>query len=231
MIPAHNEAQRIEACLNGVEKYKSENKYAMEVIIVDDGSTDSTRTIVENWIRGKDGYSLIHFNRNQGKGAAVKTGMLKATGNFRLFSDADLSTPLNELHRFFALMESQQYDVVIASRRVNGAVLIKPQPFLREYSGRIFSLLVRAIVLPGFLDTQCGFKLFTHDAAEKIFSQQTMTGFSFDVELLVIATRKYRFKIKEAPVHWTDSKPTRVNMLKDPLQMFWDLIRIRQNHL
>ncbi len=230
IIPAHNEAQRILPTLQKIDAFIQTRRYDIDVIIVDDGSTDKTVHVVNRFMQGKPSFKLIQLETNVGKGAAIKRGMLLATGAFRLFSDADLSTPIEEVEKFWPLMEgSDKADVVIGSRRVPGAHILQRQPIYREVSGRIFSLLVRLCALRGFIDTQCGFKLFTAEAAQKIFSKQTIPGFGFDVEVLMLAKKKFGFKIKEAPVVWVDSRPTKVKLFKDSLRMFWDLFKIRLN--
>lgn len=161
--------------------------------------------------------------------------MLEARGRFRLFTDADLSTPIEEVDGLLSYLdgtrpEAGRFDIAIASRRVKGARLSQRQPAHRELSGRVFSLLVRALVMPGFLDTQCGFKLFTAAAAEQVFSRQTIPGFGFDVEALYIARRVLGLQIKEAPVRWTDSPATTVRLFHDSLKMFNDLLVIRNNN-
>ncbi|MCG3205443.1 MAG: Undecaprenyl-phosphate mannosyltransferase [Elusimicrobia bacterium] len=225
IIPALNEEKRILPTLEKIAQYLNQQSYSSEVIVVDDGSSDHTPKIVQTFAQKHPRFRLIMQPENLGKGAAVKKGMLVARGDHRLFSDADLSTPIEELEKFL----SYRADVVIGSRRVKGCRIEKRQPFFREAAGRIFSVLVRCLTLRGFIDTQCGFKLFTAQAAQEIFSRQTISRFGFDVEVLFIAQLK-GFRIIEAPVTWIDSPFTRVRFFRDSTRMFLDLVRIRLNH-
>ncbi|MCB4756683.1 MAG: glycosyltransferase family 2 protein [Elusimicrobia bacterium] len=227
IIPAYNEAARILPTLETIEAFVKTQPYPIEVLIVDDGSKDGTAGTVRTFIDGKSHFRLLQHERNLGKGAAVRLGMRSAQGAYRLFSDADLSTPIEEVSKFFP----HAYDVIIGSRRVRGAQLKKRQPFYREAMGRVFSVLVRLLTLHGFLDTQCGFKFFTANAADNIFFKQTINGFGFDVEILFIAKKCFRYRIKEAPVVWRDSPQTQVRLFRDSLRMFVDLLRIRFNDL
>jgi len=250
IIPAYNEESRILPSLQKIHDFISTQAFLTEVIVVDDCSTDRTFDRVNEFISGKSNYALIQNERNIGKGGSVRRGMGQARGKFRLFTDADLSTPIEEVNNFLNAVipakagiqsvnhprmlkkdDISGFDMVIGSRRVKGANVVVRQPIFREAAGRLFSVLVRLLTLRGFIDTQCGFKLFTQEAAENIFPLQTIPGFGFDVELLFIAARRFGYKIKEAPVPWTDSPSTRVRLFRDSTMMFLDLIRIRINYL
>jgi dolichyl-phosphate beta-glucosyltransferase len=205
---------------------------------VDDCSNDFTYDVVSQFISARPTYRLIRNEDNIGKGGSIKRGMALTKGRVRIFSDADLSTPIEEVNNFYRYIKSPEnqndpngYDVIIGSRRVKGARVEVRQPVLREMAGRIFSLLVRLLTVRGFIDTQCGFKMFTAEAADKIFPRLTIPGFGFDVELLFIAQRVFKFRIKEAPVSWYDSPFTRVRMVQDSTKMFFDLIKVRWNFL
>ena len=226
IVPAYNEATRIGPTLQKIFAYLARQSYAAEVLVVDDASTDKTADAVEKILSGKAHCRLLRNEKNIGKGGSVRRGMLEAQGELRLFSDADLSTPIEEVEKFFK--QVPPFDVVIASRRVKGCNVAKRQPVMREASGRVFSLLVRLLTLRGFIDTQCGFKLFTAKAAEDIFRRQTINRFGFDVEILYIA-KKMGYRIKESPVTWFDSPDTRVRFLRDATRMFLDLLIIRWN--
>jgi dolichyl-phosphate beta-glucosyltransferase len=236
IIPAYNEGQRLPDSLKKVDDYIAQAPFSLEVIVVDDGSSDDTNSLVQSWTQGKSFAQVAHHGVNMGKGAAVQTGVKLAQGRFILFSDADLSTPLEEVHTLLpfvdpALGGKDVQSGAIASRRLKGAQLLQRQPFYREASGRIFSLLVRVVAVRGFLDTQCGFKLFEHDAAKNIFSKLTIKRFGFDVEVIYIAIRKLGLRLKEVPVIWVDSKNTKVRLVRDSFRMFLDLLWIRINDL
>lgn len=236
IIPAYNEAHRLLPSLEQVAQFIQTQHFSTEVIIVDDGSTDATYQTALQFIAGKESFKLLKNPRNMGKGASIKKGMQVAAGEYRLFSDADLSTPLDETHKFISFLEPKEgkpaaYQIVIGSRRMKGAVIGIRQPLHREGAGRIFSILVRLFLLKGFLDTQCGFKMFTADAAQKIFPLLSISGFGFDIELLFLARRLFNLNVKEAPVTWYDSAASQVRLLKDSLKMFLDIFRIRWNGL
>lgn len=233
IIPAFREENRLPPTLNAIEAYRRIKPWKSEVLVIDDCSPDGTSRVVEEFMKGKTGYRLLRNEKNLGKGGSVRRGMLEAVGRYRVFTDADNSTPIEDADSFFPFFEGAvdgtRYEVVIASRRVDGAQLLKRQPLHREASGRIFSLLVHLLAVPGFLDTQCGFKMFTAAAAQEIFRRQTITGFGFDVELLFIAMKVLGYKVKEAPVHWQDSPATTVRLFQDSTRMFSDLLTIREN--
>jgi dolichyl-phosphate beta-glucosyltransferase len=175
------------------------------------------------------GGATVLEERQRGKGWAVRTGMLAARGAYVLFSDADLSTPIEEVEKLFAALESG-HDLAIASRALPESNIQVHQPWHRELVGRLGNLLVRILAVHGIADTQCGFKLFPHDLAQQLFGAQRMTGIAFDMEVLFLAQRR-RLRIAEVPVTWIDSPDTRFNRLKDGLQALKDLLRIRWNWL
>ncbi|MGB9797167.1 MAG: dolichyl-phosphate beta-glucosyltransferase, partial [bacterium] len=168
---------------------------------------------------------LVKLPQNRGKGYAVKTGIMKAKGRYILFSDADLSTPIEELPNLFFWVE-KGYDIAIASRACPGAKLEVHQPMHREFMGRVFNLLVRLILLPGVYDTQCGFKLFRREVAREIFQRQRFEGFSFDFEILYIA-KKLGYKIKEVPVRWRHSPGSKVKVLRNGISSLVDVFKTR----
>ncbi len=232
IIPAYNESHRLLPTLEQVHQFVQKQPYSIEVLIVDDGSTDGTYDLALGFISGKDSFKLLRNPVNMGKGASIQRGMMAAGGHLRLFSDADLSTPLEETHKFISLLEGTaekppEFQVAIGSRRKKGAKIGVRQPFFREAAGRIFSILVRIFLLGGFLDTQCGFKMFLGAAAEKIFPLLTINRFGFDIEILFVARRVFGYRIKEEPVTWYDSPASKVNLATDAFQMFLDIFRIR----
>lgn len=223
IIPAHNEAARLPQALAAVQNYLADKEFDAEVIVVENASTDQTAQIARDWQDKMPNLRLI--SREQaGKGGAVKQGMLEARGTCRFMADADLSMPISELDKFLSLEE--KHPVAIASREAKGAKRVD-EPEYRHLIGRVFNLLVKLIVLPGVEDSQCGFKCFSAEATQRIFPLQTMSGWSFDVEVLAIA-RELGYTITEVPVTWYYQKGSRINVLKDSWRMFRDLWRIRR---
>lgn len=236
IIPAFNERDRIGPSLEKVFAYAATQQYATEVLVVDDGSKDDTVSVVKTKLTSlKSAYpqvrgEIIEFDVNSGKGAAVRKGMLAAKGSIRIFTDADLSTPIHEVKKIIDIMEREQYDVVVGSRALEGRKLVKKhQPWYRELMGRVFNVFVQIFVLRGIKDTQCGFKGFRGEAAEKLFGLQKVMGFSFDVEILYLA-RKLGYRIKEVAVEWYNDERTTVGALSDSTKMFLELLRIRKLH-
>jgi dolichyl-phosphate beta-glucosyltransferase len=225
IIPAYNEEHRIKETLNKIINHLNKKKYNYEIIIVDDGSKDKTISIIQN-IKNKK-IRILKNEINKGKGYSIKRGVLNATRDLILFSDADLSTPIEELDHFIKYLD---YDIIIGSRALKESNIIIHQPFYREYSGKIFNLFVKLFTVRGIKDTQCGFKLFKKDIAYNIFKKQTIDRFGFDVEILYIAN-KYNYKIKELPVHWLNDTKSKVSLFKDSIRMFLDLIKIRINDI
>jgi len=228
VIPAYNEESRIAESLDTIIKYLEKQPYTFEVFIVDDGSSDNTADICSEY---SSQHSFIKFMKlpvNQGKGCAVRTGMLHASGNYLLMSDADLATPIEELDGFWQWID-EGFDIVIASRAIDNAVLVEHQPFHREFGGRVFNLIVQASAVPGIKDTQCGFKLFTRKSSDAVFSLCTSNGFGFDIEALFLA-RALKFRIKEAPVHWCHKEGSKVKVLRDGPSVMLDILRIRLRH-
>ncbi len=228
VVPAYNEERRIADSLQTMAEYLEDRDYSYEVIISDDGSTDGTVDIVHAFIASHPHFRLNHCPVNHGKGYAVRTGIMSARGKFILFCDADLATPMEELEGFWPHLQDGA-DIVIASRPIHGSHLVKHQPLYREAAGRIFNHIVRMLAVRDIHDTQCGFKLFTHEAAHTIFSQCTLNGFSFDIEVLHIA-QQLGFTIVEAPVHWYHRAGSKVSFLRDGTRMLTDLLKIRMQH-
>ncbi|MBC7363959.1 MAG: glycosyltransferase family 2 protein [Candidatus Aminicenantes bacterium] len=226
VIPAYNEERRLGLSLRKIMDYLQSRGLQAEIIVVDDGSSDQTaavaQEILNDWPRGR----VIVLPKNLGKGAAVKEGILKASGEFILFSDADLSTPIEELEKMLPLAR-EGYEVVIASRALPGAEIKRKQSWLREHMGKTFNFFVQLLLLKGIKDTQCGFKLFRQEAARKIFSQLQCQGFAFDVETLWLA-RKLGYKIAQVPVVWINSPESKVRLFKSSVRMFFDLLKIKK---
>ena len=223
VIPSYNEENRLGPTLETIERYLAGRDYSSEVLVVDNGSRDRTSEVAR-----EAGVEVIE-ERRRGKGAAVRTGMLAARGEYVLFSDADLSTPIEEVEKLLAELRAGA-DVAIASRGLPESNLVKRQPWYRELVGRVGNLLVRMIALGGIADTQCGFKLFPREIAQRVFPAQRLTGAAFDVEVLFIV-KHAGWKIAEVPVTWIDSPDTRFSRVRDSLDALKDLFRIRINWL
>jgi len=229
VIPAFNEARRLPQTLDRILEWLNQQTLSFsEVVVVDDGSTDSTAALVDEYCRSHRSVLLLRNPGNRGKGYAVRHGALDATGEWVLSTDADLSTPIEEVSKLFQTAEKQQADIAIGSRAVDRSLVEIHQPLLREYSGRFFNLLMRAATGLPFRDTQCGFKLFRREAAKRVFKLQKQDGFSFDVEDLVIAS-KLGLRVVEVAVRWRNAEGTKVS-LSQGLKSFSDLLRIRADH-
>jgi dolichyl-phosphate beta-glucosyltransferase len=229
VIPAYNESDLIEGTLEAVAEFLKARDLDAEVLLVDDGSSDGTADLSAQVMSrlGMPG-RVIAVKPNAGKANAVRTGILAATGDLILFSDADLSTPLEEFDKLKQAIAGGA-DIAIASRAVPGAKLEPPQPWLREHLGRFFASVRRTIVLPRLADTQCGFKLFKGEVARKIFPMQTMTSWAFDAEVLFIADR-LGYRIVEIPVLWHNRRESKVRVLRDAWKVFRDLVTVRFRH-
>lgn len=228
VIPAYNEAARLPATLDTIVDYVKSLEQQIEIIIIDDGSNDGmSKAVEDNNITGFN-IRILRNKKNRGKGASIRRGMAAAKGNMILFSDADLSTPIEEYEKL-AVAIKQGADIAIASRDLPESRVSPPQPLYRELMGKTFNHLVQWIVLPGIRDTQCGFKLFRRDIARKIFARLSIQRFGFDVEALYIG--KYLgANIREIPVNWHDVSGSKVSPVKDAIQMFLDLFRVRRRH-
>ena len=228
VIPSYNEELRLPASLEKIAAYLSEKHPNTEVLVVDDGSTDKTAQVVESWKDRIPGLRVLSNGVNRGKGYSVRHGSLEATGDIVLFTDADLSAPIEEGEKLFAALQS--CDVAIGSRAVDRSLIeVHESPF-REFAGIIFNRIVRLILWLPFVDTQCGFKAFRRERCHIIFEQQTIERFGFDPELLYLA-RHHGLKIKEVPVRWAHSPATKVSMMRDSVLMFVDVFVIRWNGL
>ncbi len=239
VIPAYNEADKISATLTQVVNFMRSFSTSFEVVVVDDGSKDATSDLVRDYKKENPEVVLVK-NPHKGKGYTVFTGVSKARGELIYLADADLSTPISEIKKLSVWATDHDYDIVIASREGTGSNRID-EPFYRHLMGRIFNILVQVIALPGIKDSQCGFKLFTKDAAKKSFSLLHIYGNSakeikeayfgaWDVEVLFIA-KSLGFRIKEVPVQWTFVKTTRLSPFRDSIKMALDLLKIRFNAL
>jgi dolichyl-phosphate beta-glucosyltransferase len=228
VVPAFNEQQRLPKSLQSIRAYLKSRSLQAEVLVVDDGSTDATAEAVEASRNGFPELRLISNDGNRGKGFSVRHGMLEARGEFALFTDADLSAPIEEADKLLAVLRDGAYDGAIGSRAVDRSLIEVHQSALRERAGIIFNHIVRHITGLPFQDTQCGFKAFRREKTRCIFEQQRTEGFAFDPEILFLAQRK-GLRIAEVPVRWAHHPATKVNMFGDSLRMFLDLLAIRCN--
>jgi dolichyl-phosphate beta-glucosyltransferase len=228
IIPAYNEALRLPRTLERIAAYANQFDREVEVLVVDDGSTDGTAAVAEAF-RGKiPALRVVPNGRNRGKGFSVRHGVGEAHGRIALFTDADLSAPIEEADKLIAALE--HFDVAIGSRAVNRSLITVHQSPLREFAGILFNKIVRVILRLPFVDTQCGFKAFLREPCRIIFEQQRIERFGFDPELLYLA-RHHGLRAVEIPVRWGHSPATKVSMLRDSMQMFADVFRIRWNAL
>jgi dolichyl-phosphate beta-glucosyltransferase len=225
IIPAYNEEARLPKTLDSVIAYLRGCQRQAEIVVVDDGSRDGTVAVTERYAREHACIRLVRNPGNRGKGYAVRAGMLAAEGEWRLISDADLSAPIEELDKLLDAAKANRADVAIGSRAIDRSLVAVHQAPFREYSGRLFNLVMRVVTGLPFLDTQCGFKLYSQIAAKEIFPRQTLDGFSFDVEDLVIAKVR-QLKTIEVAVRWSNVEGTKVGMMQGLLS-FLDLARIR----
>ena len=227
VIPAYNEGSRVGDTLERVLAFANQQGWDAEVIVVNDGSRDNTAQIVADYARKDPRLRLLENPGNRGKGYSVRNGMLNACGKILLFSDADLSSPIEEAQKLFDALE-RGADIAIGSRWLESGLQTQRQPLHRQLFGRVFNLLLRIILGLTFRDTQCGFKAFTRRAAEKIFPLQQIERWGFDPELLYLAN-KFRLKVIEVPVAWAHREGTRINPLRDGAKMFLEMLRIRWN--
>ena len=232
IIPAYNESKRIEGTLKDIVFYLERKTRCSEIIIINDGSTDNTQSILESiksrLETGKLSIHLLFNEKNRGKGYCIKKGVDQAKGRYILYTDADLSTPIEELEKFLPCLK-HQYDIALGSRALKNSQILVAQSWYREKMGKMFNLLVQLLVLKGIKDTQCGFKCFTKEAAKKIFSLLETDGFAFDVEVLILAARM-NFKMTEVPVKWLNSPETKVHPIRDSVAMLKELIKIRRRY-
>jgi glycosyltransferase involved in cell wall biosynthesis len=227
VVPAYNEAARIGSTITSIRTALEARLFSWELLVVDDGSTDDTAAAASA-AAADDERVMIVKAAHGGKGAAVRRGMRQASGGWRLLSDADLSTPIDEVDRLLHVAETSGVDIVVASRQGTGANRIG-EPGYRHFIGRVFNIVVKAAALSSIEDTQCGFKLFRGAVAEELFGTQRLDGFGFDVEVLYLATRS-GFSIREVPVTWTYNGSSKVTFTSG-ISGFVDILRVRWNDI
>jgi glycosyltransferase involved in cell wall biosynthesis len=228
VIPSYNEEVRLPGSLEKIANYIREKRPNTEVLVVDDGSTDKTALVAESWKNRIAGLRVLSNGTNRGKGFSVRHGSLEARGEIVLFTDADLSAPIEEAEKLFDSLRT--HDVAIGSRAVDRSLIEVHESAFREFAGIIFNRIVRVILRLPFVDTQCGFKAFRRERCRIIFEQQTIERFGFDPELLYLA-RHHGLSIEEVPVRWAHSPATKVSMMRDSVLMFLDVFVIRWNGL
>ncbi len=233
IIPAYNEERRVPSTIRDIDSYLKGQDYDYEILVVNDGSKDGTADVVRSMEDEIKGLKLIDNEKNRGKGAVVRQGMMEAEGNYRIFTDADNSTSIDHIEKMWPLFKAGK-EVVIGSRDPKdapGAKQAEPQSFLRRLLGNMGNLLIQAVAVPGIWDTQCGFKAFTVGAVRDIFPKQKIERWGFDIEILFLARiAGYKDKIGIIPVHWINDPESKVS-LKGYLQVFKELFQVRINHI
>ncbi len=224
VIPVYNERTRLPGTLARLAQFQIEWPALREILIVDDGSLDRIDQVVAEWQDRLSGLRLISYRRNSGKGYAIRRGVLESNGDFVLITDADLSTPIEELLELCSVMP--EYDVVIGSRALHSSRIQVRQPWYRQAMGRMFNRLMRLITGLPFHDTQCGFKLLRRPCARTIFETASVDRFAWDVEMLMLACR-LRYRVAEVPVRWDHAPESRVRIVRDSFRMLWDTLRLR----
>lgn len=229
VIPAYNESERLQASLQKIVAFLAEQKWSAEVLVVNDGSRDNTPEIVQQFAAQYPFIRLIENPGNRGKGYSVRNGMLQATGDIVLFTDADLSAPITEAPKLFAEV-LKGANVAFGSRWLIAKMQTERQSMMRQVAGRLYNILMRLMLGLKYKDTQCGFKAFNRKAVETIFTRQHIERWGFDVELLFLA-RKFGLKIVEVPVEWAHDDRSKINPLVDGIKMFAEMLSIRWNSI
>ena len=225
IIPAYNESERISSSLDSALEYFTKQDYSWEIIVVDDGSHDDTTRIVKHYAPN---IQLIALDKNKGKGAAVREGMLQSKGEVRLFTDADFSTPISETEKILNEIK-KGCDICIGSRRLDPSSLKKHQPWYREMIGVIGNKIISTLLFGGIEDTQCGFKALTSEATKKVFKQMKIDGFGFDAEMLYLAKQE-GLSICQIPVDWYNDERSRLHPIRDSIRTFKEVISIKRLH-
>ena len=227
VIPAFNEEKRLGKTLEGMLDYFGGKDYSCELLVVDDGSTDETSTVACSYAGSRIPLEVIRYEMNRGKGYAIKTGMLASRGDYALFADADMSTPVEMFDRFEPHLKAG-VEVIIGTRKTRGAFVGKHQPFYRENMGKVFTWLSNRTLGLRLTDFTCGFKCFQRRTIEPVFSSQRIAGWGYDTEILFIASKK-GYRIEEVPVSWFNDEATRVKLWKNVFTCLAELYQIRQN--
>ncbi|HEX2912359.1 MAG TPA: dolichyl-phosphate beta-glucosyltransferase [Chloroflexia bacterium] len=227
VIPVYNEEKRIGPSLERIITYLSTKPWSREIVLVDDGSRDGGIALARQKLDGVEKLRVISYGGNRGKGYALKQGMVSSQGQFVLFTDADLSTPIEELDKMLPWFD-QGFDIVQGSRKMPGATVERHQPWLRENMGKVFTALSNIIAQVNVRDVTCGFKCYRGPVAHDLYGRQQIFDWSFDAEIIHIA-RRSGYRLKEVPVRWYDERGTKVNLLRDSIRSFMGLLTIRLN--
>ena len=228
IVPSFNEEARLPHSLDLIAAYVNSANRSTEVLVVDDGSNDRTAEVAASFTERIPNLRVLKNGENRGKGYSVRHGMQEARGEYVLFTDADLSAPIEEADKLLSAL--RQYDIAIGSRALDRDLIDVHESLFREFAGIIFNRIVRIVLWLPFVDTQCGFKAFRRESCRIIFEQQRIERFGFDPELLYLA-RHHGLKATEIPVRWSHSPATKINMMRDSIQMFIDVFTIRSNSL
>ncbi len=224
VIGAFNEENRVGQSLHKIHQFLQSHKTDHEIIVVDDGSTDRTSPVVAELAQSIATLRIIRYEKNRGKGYALRTGVLASQGDLVLVSDADLSTPIEELDTLLPCLS--EYHIAIGSRALALSNIVVKQPWWRQGMGKTFNRVVKLLVLDNFNDTQCGFKLFRGDVARELFREARIDRFAYDVEILALAIKK-GYRVAEVPIQWLNDPASKVNPIRDSLKMLVDLVKIR----
>ncbi|HVO57127.1 MAG TPA: dolichyl-phosphate beta-glucosyltransferase [Dongiaceae bacterium] len=230
IVPSYNEELRLPPSLERIAAYIDASRRPTEVLVVNDGSTDRTADVAAGFASRIANLRVLENGANRGKGYSVRHGMMEARGDVVLFTDADLSAPIEEADKLLVAVREQNYDIAIGSRAVDRSLIAVHESKFREFAGIVFNRIVRLVLRLPFVDTQCGFKAFRRERCRIVFEQQTIERFGFDPELLYLA-RHHGLKAVEIPVRWSHSPATKISMMRDSVQMFVDVFTIRWNAL
>lgn len=227
VIPVYNEEKRLGPTLDKIKAYLEKQAWPREIVLVDDGSRDGGIALARQQLEGREEYRVISYGSNRGKGYALKQGMIASRGEYVLFTDADLSTPIEELDKMWQWFE-QGFDIVQGSRKMPGASVERHQPWLRENMGKVFTALSNIIANVNVRDVTCGFKAYRGEVARDLYTRQHLYDWSFDAEIIYLA-RRAGYRLKEVPVRWLDERGTKVNLVRDSVRSFVGLLTIRLN--
>jgi dolichyl-phosphate beta-glucosyltransferase len=236
VVPAYNEERRLPATLDRLAEYLAARDFSYELLVVDDGSRDGTREVVRRFASTRSWVRLVQYDDekgrpvNRGKGYAIRQGVLASAGRDVLFSDADLSTPIEEMEKLLPPIARGECDIAIASRALPESDLAIHQPWYREMMGRTFNKIVQSIIGTTIVDTQCGFKAFRGEVARRLFALAQIDGFGFDTEIIYLA-RKFNYRVEEIGVTWRHKDDSRVNPILAPLSMLQEVVEVRLNDM